>query len=103
MITKIMEYREVRIGNSRVVIAPAINASDMMEVNKIFYSMGLRMFSREEAERAISLYPKLKEELRGANFDTSEGNSFSFDEDCKAVFKAIVRTDIPYSKDNITG
>ena len=100
MITKIMEYREVRIGSNRVVIAQSINAPDMKEVNKIFDSAGLRMLSREEAEKVISLYPKLKEELRGTHFDTSDGKGFFVDKDCSAIFKAIVRTDLPYSKDN---
>ena len=102
MITKIMEYKEVRIGNSRVVIAPAVSVSDVNEARKVFCSEGLRMFSRKEAEDAILRYPKLKEELRGAYFDTSEGNSFSVDEDCSAAFKVIVRTDMACSKGNIT-
>jgi hypothetical protein len=98
MITKIMEYKEVRIGNSRVVIAPAINASDIREVNKVFDSMGLRRFSREEAEKAISLCPRLKEELRGTHFDTSDGEGLFVDENRSVIFKAVVRTDLPFPK-----
>ena len=98
MITKIMEYKEVRIGDSRVVIAPTINVSDIREVNKVFDSAGLRMLSRDEAEKAISLYPKLKEELRGTHFDTSDGEGFFIDKECSVIFKAVVRTDLPFPK-----
>ncbi len=103
MITKMMEYREVRVGGCRVVIAPTINMSNVSESKKAFDSAGLRMFSRKEAEEAVLLYPMLKEELRGIHFDTSEGDGFSVDKDSSHIFKAIVRTDMPYSKDNATG
>lgn len=103
MITKIMEYKEVQVGNSRVVIAQTTNILDMCESKKALDSVGLRMFSRKEAEEAVLLYPRLKEELRGIHFDTSDGKGFSVDGNCSLIFKAIVRTNMPCSKDNATG
>ena len=103
MITKIMEYKEVRIGENRVVIAPTINMQNVEEGKKVLDVAELRMFSRKEAEEAVSLYPRLKEELRGMYFDTSDGRGFSVDENCSPIFKAIVRTDMPYSKGSTTG
>lgn len=102
MITKTMECKEVRVGDSRVVIALTINMQNVEEGKKVFDKAGLRMFSRKEAEEVVSLYPKLKEELRGVHFDTSDGEGFFVDEKCSHIFKAIVRTDMPYPKASTT-